>query len=222
MRGVDGGHAIESITGTIELCSMPTLGAMEPRRDPTEGARRSSPDKRPIDFVERTRDLISRLLGVNGLVGQAGILIQPNRVRMRVQYAIDCLEAACQIAPGRIALERISASPPGGAAAEAFGRALAATHDAGAAAFGAPPDGWAGPLFIGRLPQPAAHDATVIERERQIAHARETHQVQLYPAMKPRLEYVLSGEKPPAPNAPSHPESNEPPPAGPDIKTLNE
>ncbi len=37
---------------------------------------------------------------------------------------------------------------------------------------------------------------SVEERERQIARAREAHPVQLYPAMKPRLDYVLSGEAP--------------------------
>jgi hypothetical protein len=36
----------------------------------------------------------------------------------------------------------------------------------------------------------------VAERERQIAVAREAHKVSLYPAMKPRLSYILSGERP--------------------------
>jgi hypothetical protein len=34
------------------------------------------------------------------------------------------------------------------------------------------------------------------EKERYIAHARETHPVQLHSNMKPRLDYVLSGELP--------------------------
>lgn len=60
---------------------------------------------------------------------------------------------------GRISLERIDETRPHAGAAEAFGAALAATHAAGAAAFGvAPPPG--GPIFIGRLPQPTAHDET--------------------------------------------------------------
>ncbi|TDN88600.1 fructosamine kinase family protein [Microbacterium sp. BK668] len=62
------------------------------------------------------------------------------------------------VAPGRLTLERIAAGRPDAASAAAFGRALAAPHGAGAAAFGAPPDGWDGPLFIGRRPQPAAHE----------------------------------------------------------------
>jgi fructosamine-3-kinase len=37
-------------------------------------------------------------------------------------------------------------------AAEAFGRSLAATHAAGASAFGVPPDGWSGDAWIGRQP----------------------------------------------------------------------
>lgn len=62
------------------------------------------------------------------------------------------------VAPGRIELERIAEARPTPEAAHAFGAALAATHAAGAAAFGAAPDGWEGPLFIGRRPLPAAHE----------------------------------------------------------------
>lgn len=62
------------------------------------------------------------------------------------------------VAPGRIELERVDEARPDPDSARAFGRALAATHDAGAAAFGAPPDGWTGPLFIGRRPLPAASE----------------------------------------------------------------
>ncbi|WP_345802093.1 fructosamine kinase family protein [Microbacterium sp. AZCO] len=64
------------------------------------------------------------------------------------------------VAPGRISLERIAPGRPDAASAAAFGRALAATHDAGASAFGASPEGWDGPLFIGRLLQPVAHEQT--------------------------------------------------------------
>lgn len=60
------------------------------------------------------------------------------------------------VAPGRIRLERIERGRADARAAAAFGRALAVTHDAGAPAFGAPPDGWEGTIFIGRLPQPSA------------------------------------------------------------------
>lgn len=64
------------------------------------------------------------------------------------------------VSPGRIELERIDETRPDRAAAEAFGAALARTHNAGAQAFGAPPDGWEGPLFIGRRPMPAASERT--------------------------------------------------------------
>lgn len=61
---------------------------------------------------------------------------------------------------GWIELERIEEVRPDRAAAAAFGRDLARTHAAGAAAFGARPDGWRGPLFIGRRPMPAADEAS--------------------------------------------------------------
>jgi fructosamine-3-kinase len=64
----------------------------------------------------------------------------------RIAHVLD-------VAPGRLELERIAEVRPDPAAARAFGVALAATHDAGAAAFGAPPDGWHGPNFIGRRRQ---------------------------------------------------------------------
>ncbi|RDV46973.1 fructosamine kinase [Leifsonia sp. ku-ls] len=65
-----------------------------------------------------------------------------------------------RVGPGRIELERIDEGRPTPAAARAFGAALARTHAAGAAAFGAPPDGWDGPLFIGRRPLPVAHEGS--------------------------------------------------------------
>ncbi|WP_425556884.1 fructosamine kinase family protein [Frondihabitans cladoniiphilus] len=57
------------------------------------------------------------------------------------------------VAPGRIDLEAITETRPTVEAARAFGAALAATHAAGAEAFGAPPSGWNGPTYIGRRPQ---------------------------------------------------------------------
>lgn len=62
--------------------------------------------------------------------------------------------------PGWIELERIHETRPDRAAAAAFGAALARTHLAGAAAFGAPPDGWGGPLFIGRRSMPSAAESS--------------------------------------------------------------
>ncbi|WP_188742957.1 fructosamine kinase family protein [Agromyces bauzanensis] len=64
------------------------------------------------------------------------------------------------VSPGRIELERVDELRPDAAAAAAFGAALARTHAARAAAFGAPPDGWYGPLFIGRRQMPAAAESS--------------------------------------------------------------
>ena len=58
------------------------------------------------------------------------------------------------VAPDRISLERVTETRPDAATASAFGRALAVMHDAGAPAFGAPPDWWDGPVFIGSRRQP--------------------------------------------------------------------
>jgi fructosamine-3-kinase len=68
--------------------------------------------------------------------------------------------AVIDVAPGRIELERVGKARPSAQAARAFGAALARTHDAGAEAFGAPPAGWSGPGFIGKRPQPYAHEAS--------------------------------------------------------------
>ena len=46
------------------------------------------------------------------------------------------------VGPGLLELERLTPAAPTVGAAETFGRALAATHAAGASHFGAPPDGW--------------------------------------------------------------------------------
>jgi fructosamine-3-kinase len=53
-----------------------------------------------------------------------------------------------------LTLERLSSVAPDRAAAYGFGGRLARTHDAGAAGFGAPPDGWTGPGFFGPLHRP--------------------------------------------------------------------
>ncbi|MBM9465817.1 fructosamine kinase family protein [Nakamurella leprariae] len=58
------------------------------------------------------------------------------------------------VGTGTITLERLREVPPTAAAAEAFGTALAVTHAAGAAAFGAPPPGWQGDAWIGRQVSP--------------------------------------------------------------------
>lgn len=52
-----------------------------------------------------------------------------------------------------IELEQVARAPATREAAERFGRELAVTHAAGAAAFGAAPPGWVGPAWIGRQAQ---------------------------------------------------------------------
>lgn len=53
-----------------------------------------------------------------------------------------------------LTLRRLDSARPTPEAARTFGSRLAVTHDAGAPAFGAGPDGWDGPGFFGPLSQP--------------------------------------------------------------------
>jgi len=55
-----------------------------------------------------------------------------------------------EVGERHIVLDRVGEAPSTAAAAEAFGRALAATHAQGAASFGAGPQGWCGNGYIGR------------------------------------------------------------------------
>jgi fructosamine-3-kinase len=52
--------------------------------------------------------------------------------------------------PDGIDLEELRSARPNRDAARRFGELLATTHSSGADAFGAPPDGWPGPCYIGR------------------------------------------------------------------------
>jgi fructosamine-3-kinase len=74
-----------------------------------------------------------------------------------------------------ITLSSVTTAPPSAAAARAFGQQLARTHDAGAAAFGIGPDGWAGDGFIGNAPLPLRPHRTWGEfyaAERLLPYAR--------------------------------------------------
>ncbi|HEY3995808.1 MAG TPA: fructosamine kinase family protein [Mycobacterium sp.] len=53
-----------------------------------------------------------------------------------------------------LTLQRLDSVAPSREAAYEFGRRLAVTHDAGAAGFGAGPNGWDGPGFFGPLSRP--------------------------------------------------------------------
>ncbi|WP_341359525.1 fructosamine kinase family protein [Georgenia sp. M64] len=56
--------------------------------------------------------------------------------------------------PGWLETRRLTESAPGAADAEAFGRALARTHAAGAPHLGCRPPGWSGNGYMGRAPLP--------------------------------------------------------------------
>ena len=56
-------------------------------------------------------------------------------------------------ASNTLTIEHVTTTRPTAEAARAAGRELAAIHAQGAAAFGAPPEGWEGPNYIGRAPQ---------------------------------------------------------------------
>lgn len=60
-----------------------------------------------------------------------------------------------EVSGDRIVLDRVDEVRPSAASAAAFGTALAATHDAGADGFGAPPPGWSGDIWIGSRAQPS-------------------------------------------------------------------
>lgn len=60
----------------------------------------------------------------------------------------------CDVSDVYLELERLSPVPPTAAAAAEFGRRLAATHDAGASAFGAGPPEWMGDGFFGPMHHP--------------------------------------------------------------------
>ena len=57
-----------------------------------------------------------------------------------------------EVSAERLVLQRLVPTRPTRLAAQNFGTALAATHAAGADAFGAPPDGWRGDGYIGTQP----------------------------------------------------------------------
>ena len=59
-----------------------------------------------------------------------------------------------------IAIERLATGPATPTHAEAFGRALAALHDAGAPSFGAPPAGWDDDGYLGEAALPLRTEAT--------------------------------------------------------------
>ena len=77
-----------------------------------------------------------------------------------------------------LVLPRLVAGRPDAEAAAEFGRRLARTHDAGAAAFGAPPEGWAGDGWIGTEPmtlQPCTTWGTFYAEQRCWVYAERAY-----------------------------------------------
>lgn len=103
-----------------------------------------------------------------------------------------------------LTLERLSPASPSAAHLEDFGRRLAATHDAGAPAFGAGPPAWEGDGYLGPadelLPLPLTHHDTWGEfyGESRIAHtlsiARQRGLWQDATVFDPVIARLTSGE----------------------------
>lgn len=70
-----------------------------------------------------------------------------------VDGGVPCAQVV-SVSPTSLTLRRLDSVSPTPESARAFGGRLAITHDAGAAGFGAGPDGWDGPGFFGPLSQP--------------------------------------------------------------------
>ena len=70
-----------------------------------------------------------------------------------VDGGVPCAQVVC-VGASSLTLRRLHSVAPSPEAADAFGSQLAVTHDAGAPAFGAGPDGWEGSGFFGPLAQP--------------------------------------------------------------------
>jgi fructosamine-3-kinase len=70
-----------------------------------------------------------------------------------VEGGVQCAQVV-SVDDASLTLRRLQSVSPTPEAARAFGGRLAVTHDAGAPAFGAGPDGWDGSGFFGPLSQP--------------------------------------------------------------------
>ncbi|SDL90795.1 Fructosamine-3-kinase [Corynebacterium mycetoides] len=82
------------------------------------------------------------------------------------------------VAANTLTLERVDSARPTRRAALEAGRELSKIHAAGASAFGAPPEGWDGPNFIGRVEQectPTARWAEFYVHQRVLPFARKAH-----------------------------------------------
>jgi fructosamine-3-kinase len=103
---------------------------------------------KPLDFIKRRTDAPPRFFDAEA----AGLAWLAEAHGVRVASVID-------VKPGHLVIEHVDEVQPTPGAARAFGAGLAVTHRAGAAAFGAPPAGYDGPLYIGNRVLPVAHEA---------------------------------------------------------------
>lgn len=69
------------------------------------------------------------------------------------ESGVPCVRVVAHDATS-LTLQRLDVVEPDRASADEFGRRLARTHDSGAPAFGAPPDGWSGPGYFGPIDSP--------------------------------------------------------------------
>ena len=67
--------------------------------------------------------------------------------------ATDAVVKVVEASGTQITTEKVESVAPSAKAARAFGAELRRMHDAGAPAFGSPPEGWEGKNFIGRVEQ---------------------------------------------------------------------
>jgi fructosamine-3-kinase len=97
-----------------------------------------------------------------------------------------------------LTLRRLASARPSPEAAREFGRRLAVTHDAGASAFGAGPDGWDGPGFFGPLTQPLPMSLSTHQRwgdfyaEERLAPMLELAAAQLDASARAAIDSVLA------------------------------
>ncbi len=110
----------------------------------------------------------------------------------------------------RLVLQRLVPDHPTRRAAQDFGTALAATHAAGADAFGAPPDGWSGDGYIGTQPlslRPADRWGAFYAEQRMLPYAdAATRSGNLSPHGRDLIDQVaerlrdgeFDGDQPPA------------------------
>lgn len=96
------------------------------------------------DFVKHNPDAPARFFAAEaaGLQWLSG-----------VDGGVPCAQVV-SVTTTSLTLRRLDSVNPTPEAAREFGARLATTHDAGAAGFGAGPDGWDGPGFFGPLSQP--------------------------------------------------------------------